>query len=80
MDKSSKFRWTEKWGTFQSGEFEWNLVIKPEPSMRLNLKPGRNVPRFDARIRLGGGSYVNPFTGKIGNEDVGKHVLLDKLY
>ena len=70
----------EIWGTFRGQGFQWSLRIKPEPSCRSNLKSGSNIPRFDSRLEKGGKHYINPFTGDIGGEEIGKHIPLDKLY
>ncbi len=69
----------EKWGIYQNSEFQWRLTIKPEASTRPGLHSGSNVPRFDARIlsdRMGQ-SYINPFTGEIGNWQIGTHLPLE---
>jgi len=68
----------ERWGSINpnDGEFIWNLRIKPEASLRNGLDAGSRVPRFDARLGSGGNRYINPFTGKIGKESVGKHIPL----
>lgn len=72
----------EKWGTYQNGNFEWRLVIKPEPSSRSGLHPGSNIPRFDARFLPDpeGQSYINPFVGKPGNWQIGTHLPLEFNY
>lgn len=73
----------QKNGVFtNNGEFQWNLIIKPEASIRPNLKSGSNVPRFDARLfrDLNGKSYINPFTNKIGNSTMGTHIPLETNY
>lgn len=70
----------EKWGIYRQGEFEWNLAIKPEPSLRPNLHLDSNLPRFDARLDVTGSRYINPFTGEIGGKTIGRHLPLDKLY
>ena len=67
----------EKWGTFQNGTFQWNLKIKPEPTFRPNLEASSALPRFDARIKTGNQNNINPFTGKIGGEEIGTHLPLD---
>ncbi len=66
----------EKWGKFQKGKFEWNLIIKPEASVRPGLKTGSNIPRFDARLGPID-QYINPFTGQIGRSNVGTHIPLE---
>jgi hypothetical protein len=72
----------EKWGVYENGKFQWRLKIKPESSFRSNLDPGSNIPRFDMRLSsdLNGQSYINPFTGKIGNWEVGTHLPLEFKY
>jgi len=70
----------EKWGVYQgNGKLEWRLAIKPEPSLRIGLEAGSQVPRFDARLfqDSSGQSYINPFTGKIGNHQIGTHIPLE---
>ncbi len=68
----------EKWGTYTNGEFKWNLILKPERSMREGLASGSNIPRFDAKIA--DGKYTNPFNGQIGGKDVGTHLPFEKIY
>jgi len=70
----------ERWGIYRGGEFEWRLRIKPEATFRPRIDPGSNVPRFDARFGKGGASYVNPFTGEVGLENVGAHLPLEQAY
>jgi len=69
----------EKWGVYQNDKFEWRLVIKPEASARPGLQTGSNIPRFDARLLTdtSGQSYINPFTGEVGNWQVGTHLPLE---
>ena len=69
----------EKWGTYENGNFQWNLIIKPEPSFRAGLEVGSNIPRFDARIGLGN-QYINPFTNQIGGKNIGTHLPLEMRY
>ncbi|MDR3490888.1 MAG: hypothetical protein P4M12_02450, partial [Gammaproteobacteria bacterium] len=70
----------ERWGMFENGNFTWRLRIKPESSMREGLDVGSNMPRFDARLGSGGSKYINPFVGRVGDEDVGTHVNLTNPY
>ncbi len=69
----------EKWGTHVNGTFHWNLAIKPEASFRGGLQAGSNIPRFDARLWLGGNNYIylNPFTGEMGSYATCSHIPLE---
>jgi hypothetical protein len=68
----------EVWGKNINGRFEWNLKIKPEASFRPGLENGSNIPRFDARISKG--RYINPFSGEIGETNIGTHLPLEYSY
>ena len=69
----------EKWGSYVNDVFEWNLRIKPEPSIRPGLQSGSAIPRFDARIKNGSMfEYLNPFTGiRGGDKSFGTHIPLE---
>lgn len=68
----------EKWGSIQNGNFQWNLLIKPEGSFRQGLEAGSRIPRFDARLEPG--RYINPFSGQTGKKEIGTHIPLDMIY
>jgi RHS repeat-associated protein len=70
----------ETWGIYRNGSFEWRVKIKPEPTLRPGIQEGSHLPRFDARVELGGEGYINPFTGEIGSRGVGTHIPLDYPY
>ncbi|WP_239079269.1 RHS repeat-associated core domain-containing protein [Streptomyces sp. SID7909] len=73
----------ETWGvTVPGGKFEWRLKIKRDASVNEGLQADSYVPRFDARLRHDptGQSYINPFTGEVGNKSVGTHIPLDGDY
>ncbi|MCH9611268.1 MAG: hypothetical protein S4CHLAM81_12060 [Chlamydiales bacterium] len=72
----------ERWGVFNitRQEYEWNLMIKPESSIRTNLHMDSAIPRFDARLERGGAGYINPFTNKIGSKDIGRHIPLNEKW
>ncbi|MFJ6103856.1 RHS repeat-associated core domain-containing protein [Streptomyces sp. NPDC092359] len=71
----------EQWGVIRSdGSFEWRLKLKQDPAASEGLHPESYVPRADARLAQDptGQSYINPFTGEIGNKKVGTHIPLEK--
>jgi len=72
----------ESWGIYKNAKFEWRLRIKPEASSREGLHQGSAIPRFDARILsdLKGQSYINPFSGEMGNWKIGTHLPLECEY
>jgi len=73
----------ERWGIYNAnGKFEWRLRIKSEASTRIGLESGSHVPRFDARVLtdLDGKSYINPFSGEVGNSRIGTHLPLENVY
>ncbi|MEU1495550.1 RHS repeat-associated core domain-containing protein [Streptomyces sp. NPDC005776] len=73
----------ETWGvTLPDGKFEWRLKIKRNASVNDGLQSDSYLPRFDARLRHDpdGQSYINPFTGEVGNKSVGTHLLLNEDY
>ncbi len=70
----------ERWGIYEGDKFSWKLRIKPEPSSRLGLDPGSNIPRFDARLETGKQNYINPFSGQVGGAEIGTHLPLEFNY
>jgi hypothetical protein len=73
----------ETWGvTNADGSFEWRLKIKLEPAANQGLQADSYVPRADARLMQdpAGQSYINPFTGQVGNKKVGTHIPLDQIW
>lgn len=79
-EKAADLTGPETWGQTINGKFVWNLKIKAEGSFRPNLEAGSNIPRFDARHDQKGQRYVNPFTGEIGDKNIGKHLPLEHIY
>ncbi len=69
----------EKWGVYNNSKFEWRIKIKSEPSLNSGLNDGSYLPRFDARLRtdVAGRSYINPFSGQVGDWRVGTHLPLE---
>ena len=70
----------EKWGEVINGKFKPRLIIKPEPSIRPEMHPISRMSRFEARLDSGAYSWINPFTGQIGDVKVGGHVWLENPY
>lgn len=70
----------EKWGVYNNDKFEWRLMIKSEASRNEGLANNSYLPRFDARLDKSGDRYINPFSGKTGDKEVGRHLLLDREY
>ena len=67
----------ERWGLYNGKEFTWHLRIKPEKSLREGLQAGSQQARFDARLNKEMNGFLNPFTGKTGNKDLGTHLSLE---